>query len=395
MSWLDDYRQASFRGIEFYIPGHEVSGGRRNQVTEFPGRDEAFVEDLGRRAKRIAIEAYVIGEDYHVQRNKLILALDKKGPGKLVHPYLGDIQVAITDYSYRDTVQEMGMCRFTITFVEAGVIKFPIKTIDSVTKVATAKESSLDALKSRFERLWKIARVPRTVADAAIASIDKGLDTMEDAKSSVSFISSFQSSITAFRASLLSIAFSAQELIENTIDLMRFGTDEDDEDVDVTAESAKLTFEDLKPLNSFEPDDVITDQEDEPSVVFTEAYRISAVINQAGLLSLIEFDSATSAEEFRNYVFQRLDEILEYADDELYIALYDLRTSVAEHIDIKSRTLPRVGQYQSVVTLPAFLISYDIYGTINREQEIIDRNKISHPAYVPGSVPIEVLIDVG
>lgn len=393
--WLRNYKQASFRGVEFFVPGHEGRGGRRHQVTEFPGRDTPHIEDLGRKVKTFSIEAYVIGDSYHIQRNLLITALDKKGPGKLVHPYLGDMQIAVPDYTWRDTVQEGGMARFSITCIEAGELRFPTKVVDTVTKVATAKQSSLDALQVWFEKVWKISRVPKTVADAALDTVDKGFALMQSDKSAVSSIASFRRDIQNVRGNLIAIAYDAAELMENTIGLMRLGTDDTSDEIDVTSETGKQSFEDLKPLTVYQSTDIISGDEDEPAKVYAEVYQASAIINMAGLLSIIEFESAETAEEFRDLVYARLDAIMEtVSDDSIYNALYELRSSTAEHIDSKIRNLPRRAEYVPIVSLPAILISYNVYGTISRETEIIKRNKISHPAFVSGSVPIEVLIDV-
>ena len=88
MGWIDRYRQAEFRNIKFYIPNVEGQGGRRNVVHELPERDTPFVQDLGRKGRRFSIEAYVIGENYDIQRDSLITVLERKGSGKLIHQLL-------------------------------------------------------------------------------------------------------------------------------------------------------------------------------------------------------------------------------------------------------------------------------------------------------------------
>ena len=72
MSWRDRYLTASFRGVEFKVQKHDATFGRRQVVYEYPQRDTPSTEDLGRRARELSLDAYVIGEDYHLQRDRLI-----------------------------------------------------------------------------------------------------------------------------------------------------------------------------------------------------------------------------------------------------------------------------------------------------------------------------------
>ena len=68
MAWIDNYRQASFRNISFYVPSHEAAGGRRTVVHEFPNSDIPYAQDMGGKAKRFRIEARIYGEDYIIGR---------------------------------------------------------------------------------------------------------------------------------------------------------------------------------------------------------------------------------------------------------------------------------------------------------------------------------------
>ena len=96
MAWRDNLVAASFRGAGFSVNGTDAPiAGRRVAVHEYPGRDEPFVEDLGRRTKRWEIEAFVVGDDYAIARDRLIEECDMPGAGELVHPYLGSLQVGV------------------------------------------------------------------------------------------------------------------------------------------------------------------------------------------------------------------------------------------------------------------------------------------------------------
>ena len=121
MSWRDQYQQGSFRGASFRTEYHERSGGRRVVSHEFPGRDDPVTEDLGRSQRTFSIDCWVAGADYRADRDALIDALEAFGPGLLVHPFHGSMNVNVLAYRQTEDTEEGGMCRFSIELVESGV----------------------------------------------------------------------------------------------------------------------------------------------------------------------------------------------------------------------------------------------------------------------------------
>jgi len=390
MAWLDNYRQAKFRTAEFFVPSAENSGGRRGVVHEFPKQDLPFVEDMGRKARSFNLEAYVLGDDYFTARNNLITALETEGPGKLVHPYLGTLDVFCTNYSFRETFTETRIARFTLTFVESGILKFPNAVVDTTADVASKKLTALGKVKAALAKVYSIASVPYSISQNAIATIDTGLSLIDDAKKSVSAVSAFRRDIDNMRGKIIQLAYDVVDLAQEFADAMTFGTNEADEFA-ATASNARDQLRELRTMFSFEPDDTLG--EGDPSVLFADFIQQNAVINALGVMSIIEYDSLDEAVEFRTIVYNKLEEILlKIDDDDLYIALVDLQTSVSRDIDNRARELPRLASLSLNASLPAFVVSHDLYGTIDEEQDLIDRNKIAHPLFTPGGVPIEVRI---
>ncbi|WP_171555545.1 DNA circularization N-terminal domain-containing protein, partial [Shigella sonnei] len=74
INWRDNLYDASFRGVPFSVESDEGSFGRRVQVHEYPNRDKPYTEDLGRATRRLTINAYLVGDDYAEQRDRLITA---------------------------------------------------------------------------------------------------------------------------------------------------------------------------------------------------------------------------------------------------------------------------------------------------------------------------------
>ena len=120
MAWKERLQPASFRGIPFEVDSAELGGGRRLARHEYPLRNEPYAEDLGRKARTWTITAFLIGEDYDLVRNRLLRACEADGPGTLVHPYLGELQVLVESYRVSERKTEGRVARVTMTFAEAG-----------------------------------------------------------------------------------------------------------------------------------------------------------------------------------------------------------------------------------------------------------------------------------
>ncbi|WP_172904159.1 DNA circularization N-terminal domain-containing protein, partial [Escherichia coli] len=79
--WRDRLQDASFRGVPFKVEEESAGTGRRVETHEYPNRDKPYTEDLGKITFRPSITAYVVGDDCFDQRDRLIEALNKPGPG--------------------------------------------------------------------------------------------------------------------------------------------------------------------------------------------------------------------------------------------------------------------------------------------------------------------------
>jgi prophage DNA circulation protein len=120
-------RPASFRGAQFHIEAGGKTSGRRTVLHEYPKRDDPYAEDMGRRARRWTLQAYVIGGnaqafdfDYTQARDALVSACEQEGSGLLVHPTMGEMLVNCETYSLVEGRQRGNYAELDIVFVEAG-----------------------------------------------------------------------------------------------------------------------------------------------------------------------------------------------------------------------------------------------------------------------------------
>jgi prophage DNA circulation protein len=150
MTWRDQLREGSFRGVPFKFESHDMVVGRRTAVHEYPGRDDPYVEDLGAITGEFSLELFVIGPNYMAARDALIKALNTKGPGELIHPYVGKKTVAVTDGRLSESADEGGMARFSVTFTSTTEPEYPSEITNTGAVVAGRVTAARAAIEQSF-----------------------------------------------------------------------------------------------------------------------------------------------------------------------------------------------------------------------------------------------------
>lgn len=153
MSYQDELFQfAKFRHVLFHVSGAETMVGRRTVVHEFPMRDFPYPEDMGKKAAEFVVDGFLIGDDYLWQMADLISALNEPGPGTLVHPSLGTLQVSLAQPGkLRESfIERRGMVTFSLTFVESIDITQPSLSVDSQQAVEDAADDAYAPVEDDF-----------------------------------------------------------------------------------------------------------------------------------------------------------------------------------------------------------------------------------------------------
>ncbi len=108
---------ASWNGVPFYMPDSRHTAGRRVQQFFFPGRDTSEFQDLGAFDGPMQVSGLIVGGLYVSYARQLLAALQTPGPGTLVHPWLGELQMVLTSPAQIAFSQkEQRVVRFTATF---------------------------------------------------------------------------------------------------------------------------------------------------------------------------------------------------------------------------------------------------------------------------------------
>lgn len=158
-------RRASFRGVPFEVTSSNLSIGRRTQTFEYPQRDDPFTEDMGRSKRTIRITAFVVGYDYIARMKRLIAACEKPGSGRLIHPWLGSMEVTPTDLS-APVFESNRVASVSLTFVESGKLQYPNALLDVGAKCLSAAQLLVNAEFDEFVKTFDLSGAQDFVKEA-------------------------------------------------------------------------------------------------------------------------------------------------------------------------------------------------------------------------------------
>lgn len=399
MGWREQLVQASYRGVAFFVDAHDAELGRRVQVHEFPLRDTAYAEDLGRATRRFTLQAYVLGENYMADRDDLLRAAERPGGGQLEHPYFGQMQVVCTACRVQESTREGGLCRFQLEFVEAGDSALVLKSERSATAVVTRRDAALTAAQGAFTARHQVAGQPEFVAAAAQSQLGKALDTMRSAAGQVRAVAGkvaqLARAVTRAKQDLISIVYepaaAAQAVLGNLRLLVREVAYGPREALALARGFYSFNLDLLPPQGSTPA----RRQQAANQAAMGHLVRLGAAAEAAGAAAVLDFESYQEADATRAELVAVLDGLLEDAllADELYDPVRALRAATVRDITSRGADLARSLPYTPRTTLPALVIAHQVYGDATRDLELVARNAISHPSFVPGQRVLEVLAD--
>jgi prophage DNA circulation protein len=452
MSWFDQLQQASFRGVPFGVLGSEGRFGRRVATHQYPNRDKPYIEDLGRSTRRITLTGFLVenslvygGGDAFSQRDAMVAAAETSGPGTLVHPTLGELQVSIPDGGLSVTERWDHGRYFEIgfTFIESGERQFPsasTTTPDALNSLADALDlaAAQDFVSSITRSVNLGLGIVQGVINLGSSVVGSVVDTVagfvslagraaRDATSLFNLASLLTGNYGRYVNANVSSAFAGGQTASQDITIGTLETEgaQDRAAVAVaeSALSAAAAALDASSALSFttsaqgltaalgtavvNPGDALrlfsalavyapqtsdglsqTAAAEQIAQLATGALlrraAIGALARAIGQYAPSSYDDAAAV---RSQVTNYLDaEILiagDAGDDASYGALRALRQMVVALLIQAGSGLPRLQEFSYNAPLPALTLAQRIYADASRAAQLIDQAKPVHPAFMP------------
>lgn len=160
--------------LSFLTESHDTKGGRRLAIHEFPGAEYPVVEDLGSKADEFHLNAYFIGPDYDLFRDKFLMALNTPGADWLMHPWRGPVWVRAHNWSVHESNDKGGYCAISVDFAPGGMVQTML--VDRVDMAVAKKKDLADESDQDF------APEPMNADSFAsfLASVSAQLDKFRD-----------------------------------------------------------------------------------------------------------------------------------------------------------------------------------------------------------------------
>lgn len=431
--WKSRLRVASYKGVEFYTELVSYEFGNDLQRHNTDGERDKDTIGLGasrrslkRKLKSVLpgsvvaqtepdaffIDAYMIGKLYD-NRKLLIEKLKEEDPGILVHPTLGEMLVIPGLSKVRWSNRAGGIEYFQLQFEQAveDNASFP-----NLTENISAKIEEAVAALDRSTQVMVTASYQNTgesgmdddgngapITNVVQASRLEKMQAMLDSfQARMNFGDTFEK-ISAFRDKLSSIRTSIMTLVNtpaqwmaelNTIALwfrQMYSTPAD------AYKQLELLFGDttINPLKDKQATNTqlaVYRNEGAQTVLLRQAVLCQMV----SVLPDIEFAHNEELEKYKARLRDRFDALshdIEEIDggDDIQDALYQLMALVSQSLSERSQTLPNIREVTFADSLPALVIVYNEYETIDSEEDFIKLNKVQHPLFVnSGKVRVAV-----
>lgn len=408
-SWRDELQLASFRGVPFHVENESTPIGRRTQVHEYPQRNKPLVEDLGSKTRTIRLTAFVVGENCFERRDNLLQALDQEGQGVLIHPWFGKLEVTVAgDCQVSHERREGGVVRFDLTFVEGGEKGYPAGVPNTARQLDNASDGLLDSLLSGYRSAMALVNAGRLHASAlqnglagVFQIIQQEFGQLSGLIGSVAALADMLTHAPNNFGTMLGAQLSSgRENFASFADSQRSMTAKVDAARSLlpdasTPPAITETGKALKAAHELVRDALLVD-------IVRDAAAMPAVLAPMPLpgVPTIEQQATSPIQRPEVPVYDDVIALRAAVSATLWAAaltaphahfeqLEQVRKLLERHLGFVAASGVRLVSVTPKQSLPAVVLAYQRFADASRAAEIVSRNRIAHPGFLPPA-PLQV-----
>lgn len=416
-TWRDAVLPASFRGVSFLVPQTSVPVGMKGPLHEFPQRDTPFFEQMGKQAQVHKMTAWVVGDDCFERRDKLIEALQTPGPGELVHPWLGRLQVKVGECDMGHERSQGGMVTFELTFYPDLPLQSPSARVNTQQQVVKSSSSLLDASLGRYQS--SMARVDQ--ARLGLSSLRSNLSGVYGAiQQQFSPLLSTYSTLSGFALALMNAPGSLSSLLAGYFSSFGgsdyFGGSSSGDSAGGYRAALADTAQQSQTASTI---DTVSQQGGQDTALASQAaanlvqdtllVKIGLIVSEMPVaqqptapnavppveqqalhpLERPEVPVADDVLELRDQLNETLHTAALKADPAHYLVLNNHRLALVRHLTAVAGSGVRLVDVTPPEMLSVLVLAYRRFGDATREAEVVQRNRIRHPGFVPAR-PIKI-----
>ncbi|OUS51471.1 multidrug DMT transporter permease [Shewanella sp. SACH] len=435
---FEDRLTASFRGVEFLLEESDGESGRRAIPHAYPKKELGYTEDNGKVLTQERISGRVVGADYFEQLKAILEALNKQGPGELIHPWFGIKKVQVGKVSHKLINRVDGTATINFEVFEVGENLFPNAKSDTANQVKAEADKTKDAVNDKFASDFDISTLDGMgdMVDTFLDDLDeltRGLPSLPDdlrqwtdrlmrTKDSVGKLLAYPGDLAREAMGLLEDikgvvkdpirALDVYANVQNRWDGMRaelgatgglsrnisseggmagsvpkFANPSKNAAILANAEAFKnLT------LNS-----AVVAQ----CAALGEAQIVNKLNDEAQViesLSGAERNAILTGQQLKDLGYGVADQLALYAaaavesgSSAVWRQMRVLRQAVLADTRARAELLPQVSLYQAKESVPVALVAWQQTGNTERRDSIVQRNGFANPAFILPTDTVEVI----
>lgn len=369
----------SYGGVSFFVKEDEYTGGRNVVSTAIPYSNKHVNQDQGGIVKRYNLTIYIVGEDAEAKRSELQEAFEKEGPAEFVHMYCGRFKARCTSFGFSHVVDELSYISGTASFVPEDEPKKISRVVEDIRGVAEQKSSSLlTSAKANFQKAFDIFGKASSVVNSIVDEVNAIMDSVEAVRNGMREVAKFVLAISQIRDNMMTLLKTPEDFANRIQDILTMTK----ETFATNDGGNAYVNEALTMMSSIDVDDGATTT----SVMVSQVQRLALMSSAAMVLKSVvdsEFEHADQVRSMEEQIEDAFDLAMSkvndvddytYLSDVLAVAVEFLRKEKSNLAIIIERPLNDI---DNILTT-----CFDCYGTLDRVEDVIDRNEIFDPSAI-------------
>lgn len=419
MGWLERLRPASIGGIPFQVESDRGTFGRKTVEHEYPERDIPESEDLGRKGRTYQIEGFIVGEDFDIQRNRLIEVIESSGRRELIHPAYGTLEVRIKPSTFTHSKREGRMVRFTLECVEAGEAFFPTSVSNNTDTIDNLVDTiTIDAINDFFDK-FSVDNVQSFVEAKAKEIfgdvIEKARPILDIVGLDQEGLASGNSIVDAIEKNLEELTTDYTQMVDDIKGLFDLFGDGDNQRAASVSQQAFFSYSEDFPDPSGDTtgnNQIINNNAAQTEMIeifalgtSSKAANRAAIIENSELTIVTDpaqvalqpdsdetgFDTIEDAIIARDAIGDSIDGITATTTDDVTFGnLETLRGELFLAVPGENNNLSNVVDVKISAPIPSLVMSHGVYGTAQLENDVVKLNNPGHPGFMPTADPLKV-----
>lgn len=375
-----------FRGAQFFVKDNSQEGiSRVVQTFKVPNSNSWINEDCGGSVPSLSMDIFLFGEDCDAQKDVLLDACGKEGYGELEHPWLGKFQAICTGLNLSFGTSRLGYIRGKISFKTESDVRsgFEFLSASKRSAVKVGSKNFIYKIQEKFSQSFSVAGKSYSTFNNVVNRTSLMLDDILSCRKILAGVNEFANRLGQIKANLetsikVPAGFSRDlsEIITSTLEM--FG-------IDGKSKEECLEYMEFIENGPEYPND--------PGGIFEsiklQMQKLAAVM----LASLIVDAKFLSVEECRDYMdrFNDIFDSLTYGiiDVDEIVSLNEIHDSAMGYLRDTMANMATVVDKEILNTTNVISLCYEVYGSIDRIDEIMERNSMRQGLFVmPGKVKV-------